>query len=375
MSVGEKKASKHSKASEESGFNVRNGLLLAIPIALAMRWLDASPSLVFLVSLVAIYPLAEIMAEATEALSATLGSTVGGLLNASLNNAPEIIIAMFALKNGLGEVVKASITGSILIELLFGLGLAMFVGGLKHGTQRFDEETIQIHAGLLTLCGFGLIIPAVFSLSSPKEELELSWEICVVLLLIYLTSLGITLFRKVEAEPGDVSVMPEVGLGEAPAEVWSRGKSLTVLTVSTLVLAVMSEVVTDALEPTSAQLGLTPIFSGIILLAGAGGIGEIISAVRFAGNNKMDLAIEASIGSSIQMILLAVPLLVFSAPLLGVKMNLLFTSVEVMSIVLTVVVIRTITNDGRSTWLEGLMLLAVYFMLAIGFYYLPVSAA
>lgn len=374
MSVVAKKASKHPKAPEGSGFSVRNGLLLAIPIALAMRWLDASPSLVFLVSLVAIYPLAEIMAEATEALSATLGPTVGGLLNASLNNAPEIIIAMFALKNGLGEVVKASITGSILIELLFGLGLAMFVGGLKHGTQRFDEETIQIHAGLLTLCGFGLIIPAVFSLSSPKEELELSWEICVVLLLIYLTSLGITLFRKVEAEPGDVAVMPEVGLGEAPAEVWSRGKSLTVLTVSTLVLAVMSEVVTDALEPTSAQLGLTPIFSGIILLAGAGGIGEIISAVRFAGNNKMDLAIEASVGSSIQMILLAVPLLIFSAPLLGVKMDLLFTSVEVMSIVLTVVVIRTITNDGRSTWLEGLMLLAVYFMLAIGFYYLPASA-
>jgi len=375
MSVGENQESNHPAEPEGSVFSVRNGLLLAIPIALALRWLDASPSLVFLVSLVAIYPLAEIMAEATEALSATLGSTVGGLLNASLNNAPEIIIAMFALKNGLGEVVKASITGSILIELLFGLGLAMFVGGLKHGTQRFDEESIQIHAGLLTLCGFGLIIPAVFSLSSPKEELELSWEICVVLLLIYLTSLGITLFRKVEAEPGDVTVLPEVAPGEAPAEVWSRGKSLTVLTVSTLVLAVMSEVVTDALEPTSAQLGLTPIFSGIILLAGAGGIGEIISAVRFAGNNKMDLAIEASIGSSIQMILLAVPLLVFSAPLLGANMNLLFTSVEVMSIVLTVVVIRTITNDGRSTWLEGLMLLAVYFMLAIGFYYLPATAS
>ncbi len=147
------------------------------------------------------------------------------------------------------------------------------------------------------------------------------------------------------------------------------------LTGATLALAVMSEVVTDALEPTSEQLGLTPVFSGIILLAGAGGIGEIISASRFARNNNMDLAIEASIGSSIQMILLAVPLLIFSAPLLGVKMNLLFSPVEVMAIVLTIVAIRNLTSDGRSTWIEGLMLLAVYLMLAIGFFYLPVEAA
>jgi Ca2+:H+ antiporter len=357
----------------QGGIPVKNWLLLAIPVALALRWFGANSILVFGASLVAIYPLAEVMAEATEALAETLGPTVGGLLNASLNNAPEIIIAMFALKNGLGDVVKASITGSILVELLFGLGLAMFLGGLKHGVQRFNEEAIQINGGLLTLAGFGLVIPAVFHLSSPKAENELSWEICTVLLLIYFVNLGITLFRQTPEAVGGVSQTVPERDEEAHGEKWSGGKALGVLTVATLALAVMSEVVTDALEPTSEQLGLTPVFSGIILLAGAGGVGEIISATRFARNNKMDLAIEASIGSSIQMILLAVPLLVFSAPLLGVGMNLLFTPVEVIAIVLTIVAIRNLTSDGRSTWLEGLMLLAVYFMLAIGFYYLPVD--
>jgi Ca2+:H+ antiporter len=376
MSPTPNKPASGRAAAEPHGsiLSLRNGLLLAIPIALVLRWLDASPILVFLVSLVAIYPLAELMAEATEALAATLGPTIGGLLNASLNNAPEIIIALFALKNGLGDVVKASITGSILVELLFGLGLAMFLGGLRHGPQRFNEEAIQINAGLLTLCAFGLIIPAIFHLASPKAEEELSWEISAILFLVYAVNLGSTLFRTKEVPVGAVSrtVPGEAEAGES-APSWSQGKAAGVLVVATLVLAVMSEVVTDALEPTSKQLGLTDVFSGIILLAGAGGIGEIISATRFARGNQMDLAIEASVGSSIQMILLAVPILVFSAPLLGVDMDLLFTPFEVAALVLTTVAIRNLTADGRSTWIEGLMLLAVYFMLAIGFFYLPAS--
>lgn len=355
-------------------FSLRNGLLLAIPAALVLRGLDANSILVFVVSLLAIYPLAELMAEATEALAATLGPTLGGLLNASLNNAPEIIIALFALKNGLGEVVKASITGSILVELLFGLGLAMFMGGLKHGPQRFNVEAIQINAGLLTLCAFGLIIPAVFHLSSPVAEEELSREISFILLLVYAANLGSTLFRTKEMPAGSVSrTVPDEEESGVVGHTWSQGKAAGVLVVATLVLAVMSEVVTDALEPTSKQLGLSDVFSGIILLAGAGGIGEIISATRFARGNQMDLAIEASVGSSIQMILLAVPILVFSAPFLGVEMDLRFTSFEVAALVLTTVAIRNLTADGRSTWIEGLMLLAVYFMLAIGFYYLPAS--
>lgn len=378
MTTVDKKVTGGSGNAEDaaSPFSIRTWLLLAIPIALALRWFDANPILVFAASLIAIYPLAELMGEATEALAATLGPTIGGLLNATLNNAPEIIIAMFALKNGLGDVVKASITGSILVELLFGLGLAMFLGGLRHGTQRFNEEAIQINAGLLTLCGFGLVIPAIFHISSPRAEGELSWEISLILLIVYASNLGKTLFPKKADPASTVSPMdPDQSEAGEPLVVWSQGKSTAVLTVATLAMAVMSEVVTDALEPTSQQLGLTAVFSGIILLAGAGGVGEVISATRFARNNKMDLAIEASIGSSIQMILLAVPLLIFSAPLLGEHMDLLFTPFEVAAMVMTIVVVRNLTADGRSTWIEGMMLLAVYLMLAIGFFYLPADAA
>lgn len=378
MSIDNAKASGRGETTEPEspGFSLKYWLLLAVPVALALYFFHANSILVFAVSLVAIYPLAEMMAEATEALAETLGPTIGGLLNASLNNAPEIIIALFALKNGLGEVVKASITGSILVELLFGLGLAMLLGGLRNGPQQFNVEAIQINAGLLTLCSFGLIIPAIFHLSSPKAEEELSWEICLVLFIVYAVNLGSTLFRKKEVPAGAVSqTVPSEREGGEPSPAWSQGKAWGVLVAATLVLAVMSEVVTDALEPTSKQLGLSDVFSGIILLAGAGGIGEIISATRFARNNQMDLAIEASVGSSIQMILLAVPILVFSAPLLGEEMDLLFTPFEVAALVLTTVVIRNLTADGRSTWIEGLMLLAVYIMLAIGFYYLPVGAS
>ena len=377
MSLGNQQVPIESEQEmAEKSVSVTTWLLLAIPIALILRWVDASPTLIFLISLVAIYPLAEFMGEATESLAVYMGPTIGGLLNATLNNAPEIIIAMFALKKGLGDVVKASITGSILVELLFGLGLAMFLGGLKHGTQRFNQEAIQINAGLLTLCAFGLVIPAIFHISSPKAEQELSWEIAGILLIIYAANLGRALFQKSATPIGTIqSKAPKLTVdSEEPSAEWSLNKSIWVLTISTLVLAVMSEVVTDALEPTSEQLGLTPVFSGIILLAGAGGVGEIISATRFARNNNMDLAIEASIGSSIQMILFAVPLLIFSAPLFGEHMDLLFTSFEVISMVLTVVVIHNLTADGRSTWIEGMMLLAVYLMLAVGFFYLPIES-
>jgi len=374
MSLGNQQVPIESEQEmAEKSVSVTTWLLLAIPIALILRWVDASPTLIFLISLVAIYPLAEFMGEATESLAVYMGPTIGGLLNATLNNAPEIIIAMFALKKGLGDVVKASITGSILVELLFGLGLAMFLGGLKHGTQRFNQEAIQINAGLLTLCA---LIPAIFHISSPKAEQELSWEIAGILLIIYAANLGRALFQKSATPIGTIqSKAPKLTVdSEEPSAEWSLNKSIWVLTISTLVLAVMSEVVTDALEPTSEQLGLTPVFSGIILLAGAGGVGEIISATRFARNNNMDLAIEASIGSSIQMILFAVPLLIFSAPLFGEHMDLLFTSFEVISMVLTVVVIHNLTADGRSTWIEGMMLLAVYLMLAVGFFYLPIES-
>lgn len=357
----------HAKSGKSKvGFNPL-WLLWLVPICLVLRWLDFSPVWIFLTALGAIYALAELMAEATEKLASTLGPTLGGLLNASLNNAPEIIIAFFALKHGLGDVVKASITGSILVELLLGLGLGMMLGGLRNGTQNFSQTSVQANTGLLTLCSFALIIPALFHLGAGDKEIELSRDISLILLLMYLVKLGTSLKPSLQKQPA---------CGETPKKKEtseSQGRASTILVASTLGLAVMSEVITDALEPTSKILGLSDLFSGIILLAGAGGIGEIVSTTRFALNNKMDLAIEASVGSSVQMILFAVPLLIFGAPLVGTEMNLLFSQFEIATILLTTVIIRILTMDGSSTWFEGMMLVALYLMLGIGFYHLPAT--
>lgn len=342
-------------------------LLILIPVCLVLRSLDFSPVWIFLTALGAIYALAELMADATEKLASTLGPTMGGLLNASLNNAPEIIIAFFALKHGLYDVVKASITGSILVELLLGLGLGMMLGGLRNGTQNFSQTSIRMNTGLLTLCSFALIIPALFHLGAGDKEIELSRHISLILLLIYLVKLATNLNPSSQKKHE-----PKENPTKNGAE-GKQGRAATLLLVSTLGLAVMSEVITDALEPTSKMLGLSDLFSGIILLAGAGGIGEIVSTTRFALNNKMDLAIEASVGSSIQMILFAVPLLIFGAPLVGSEMNLLFSPFEIATILLTSVIIRILTMDGSSNWFEGMMLVALYLMLGIGFYHLPAS--
>lgn len=357
----------HAHANKfKVGFNPL-WLLVLVPICLALRWLEASPVWIFITALGAIYALAELMADATEKLANTLGPTLGGLLNATLNNAPEIIIAFFALKHGLGDVVKASITGSILVELLLGLGLGMMLGGLRNGTQKFSPTSIKMNTGLLTLCSFALIIPALFHLGAGDEEIELSRDISLILLLIYAVKLVTSLKPIHRKKP-----VPEEALKKREATE-SKGRAGTILVASTLGLAVMSEVITDALEPTSKLLGLSDLFSGIILLAGAGGIGEIVSTTRFALNNKMDLAIEASVGSSIQMILFAVPLLIFGAPLVGSEMNLLFSQFEIATILLTSVIIRILTMDGASTWFEGMMLVALYLMLGIGFYHLPAA--
>src|SRR6516162_1827211 len=244
-----------------------NWLLAFVPIALGLNWFGANPILVFAASALSIMPLAELMGSATESLSKTLGETIGGLLNASLNNAPEIIIAAFALRQGLVPIVKASLTGSIVGNLLFGLGLAMFAGGVKYRRQSFDPQVAQVNSGLLTLASFGLIIPAVFLFSASSER-EISLEVSVILFLVYLASLAYTVVTSkaalgkdaVKAELKEKGVRPDEI--EEPGPEMSRNRAIGLLVVVTLVLAVMSEVMTGAIEPTAESLRLTPVFAG-----------------------------------------------------------------------------------------------------------------
>jgi Ca2+:H+ antiporter len=353
-----------------------NWLLVFIPVALALHWYGANPIVVFAASALALVPLAALMGEATDALADFVGPTWGGLLSASLGNAPEIIIGFFALRRGLVAVVKSSLSGSIIGNLLFGLGLSMVFGGIKNGTQKFDLGVANMNSGLLMLAASGLIVPAVFHFNSPDVTRSISLEIAAVLFAVYLGSLLFTLLtsspamgkEKVKAEvPGAAAtVAAETG--------WGRNKALGILALVTIALAIMSEILTDAIEPASRSMGLTPIFAGVFLLALVGNVAELFNAVTFARMDKMDLALGVTVGASLQVALLVAPVLVFASGLVGQPMDLLFTGYEVVAVGLSVLLARQLIGNGKSNWLEGLMLLGVYAMLGIGFFYLPAQA-
>jgi Ca2+:H+ antiporter len=303
-------------------------------------------------------------------------------LNATLGNAPEIIIALFALHKGLIDIVKASLTGSIVGNLLFGLGASMIAGGLKvRGEQRFDSHVARMNGALLTLASFGLIIPAIYRLSpSAGKETgkEVSLEISAILFLAYLASVVFTMVmsKPVVGEAGVKAEKEEAGAEPAGVEEeekvgWSRNQAMAILATVTIGLAIMSEVLTGALDPAATSLGLTPRFAGVFLLALVGNAAELFNAIRFARKDKMDLAIGITVGASTQVALLVAPILVFAGAFMGQDMNLLFSPYEMWAVILAVYITRNLIYDGGSNWLEGLVLIALYFMLGIGFFYLP----
>jgi Ca2+:H+ antiporter len=357
-------------------------LLLFIPVAIALDWFGFNPVLVFLASALAIVPLAGLMGDATEALAEYLGPTLGGLLNATLGNAPEIIISLFALNRGLIRIVKSSLTGSIIGNLLFGLGVSMFAGGLKVKCQTFDSNVARMNGALLILASFGLVIPAFYRMGPGGIGAghHISMEISVILFIVYAASLVYTLVtdRPVVGKSGVKSEKKDAGTEPEEDEVevgWSRNKALGILAAVAIGLGIMSEVLTGALEPAADSLGLTPMFAGVFVLALVGNGAELLNAVRYARKDKMDLAIGVTVGASTQVALLVAPILVFAGHLLGQDMNLLFTPYEVWAVIMAVFITRILIYDGNSTWLEGLMLIAIYFMLAIGFFHLPPEAA
>lgn len=339
-------------------------MLIFVPISIALRWTHVEPIWVFAASCLAIVPLADRLAKATEQLAEILGPTLGGMLNATLGNAPEMIIGGFALSKGLHTVVKASISGSILMNLLLSLGIAMTVGGIGRQRQTFNKTGAGVSAALLTLASIGLIVPALFRLTSPSKEGELSLEIAAVLFVLYLLSLLFTLgthrqlFATVESSD------------ESPHKPRARiGGTLAKLAAVTGLLALCSESMTDSLVPAIKVLGLSQAFAGIIVLASLGNIAELFSAARFARADKMDLAVGTTVGASTQVALAVAPILVFASHFMVKPLDLLFSPVEIVAITLAVVVTGQFTRDGESHWLEGAMLIAVYLLFAMGFYF------
>jgi Ca2+:H+ antiporter len=361
-----------------------NWLLVFVPVAIIVHWLKFDPIAQFVVSALAIVPLAGLMGDATEALAEYLGPALGGLLSATLGNAPEIIISVFALRRGLVDIVKSSLTGSIIGNLLLGLGLSMIAGGLKVKMQSFNSRAARVNGALLVLAAFGLIVPAIYGTIPAGEKHpapRLSLEISVILFLVYLSSLVFTLVthKAVVGKAGVQAEKKEQGepsaLVDEPEVLWSRNKALGVLAAVAIALAFMSEILTDAVDPAATKMGFTPVFAGVFLLATVGNAAELLNAIRFARRDKMDLAIGITVGASTQVALLVAPILVFVGFFLGQDMNLLFNRYEMWAVILAVFITRTLIYDGESTWLEGLMLLAIYLMLGIAFFHLSPEAA
>jgi Ca2+:H+ antiporter len=353
-------------------------LLVFVPAALALELAHAAPMLVFAVSGLAIVPLAGLMGKATEHLSARLGAGLGGLLNASFGNAAELIIALLALRRGLHDVVKASITGSIIGNLLLVLGLAILLGGVRFERQTFNRTAAGMGATLLALSAAALIVPALFhyvatggigGAASVATERELSLEIAIVLFLTYLLSLVFALRTHRHVYDGHVGRQGAEALGTGH---WSRRRSLGVLVLATGGVALMAEVLVGAVEATAAALGMTEVFVGVILVAIIGNAAEHSTAVLVALRNQMDLAFNIALGSSIQVALFVAPVLVFASYLIGgAPMDLLFTPFEVIAVALTVGLVSLVTMDGESHWMEGVQLLALYAILGLAFFFLP----
>lgn len=359
--------------------NLLNWLLIFVPIAVVLEFMPHHNAIaIFVTSCLAIIPLAGWMGRATEHLAERLGEGIGGLLNATFGNAAELIIALMALRAGLFEVVKASITGSIIGNILLVLGLSILLGGLKYPRQVFNKTAATLGATMLALSAIALMMPAVFHflvVGKPNvREQDLSLEIAIVLIVTYVLSLIFTLRTHAHLYVGGAH--NEEGQAEGDeargTHGWSQTRSLVTLLIATALVAVMSEFLVGAVEEASASLGMTQIFVGVILVAIIGNAAEHSTAILVALKNKMDLALNIAIGSSMQIALFVAPVLVLVSYLFGKPMDLIFTPLEVVTISVSVLIVALIAQDGESNWMEGVLLLAVYAILGLTFYWLPV---
>ena len=350
----------------EHGLDV---LLVFVPVAAILHYSHSSPLWTFAASGLAIIPLAGWMGKATEGLAARLGAGVGGLLNATFGNAAEMIIAFQGLRAGLTEVVKASLTGSILGNILLVLGVSAVAGGLRHKTQTFNRTAATMSATMMALSAIALLVPAVFHwVTGGRSNAEdgLSLEISIVLFTTYCLSLVFALKTHKDLYHGEQA-------RHGGSHAMKPKAAVPVLVGATVLVAWMSELLVHAVEPASRAMGMTEVFVGVIVVAVIGNAAEHSTAVLVAMKNQMDLAYHIAVGSSMQIALFVAPVLVFSSYAIGPPMNLLFTSFEVITVGLGVLVVSLVAVDGESNWMEGVLLLAVYSIFALAFFFLPGS--
>ena len=350
-------------------------LLLFIPVSIAAHFLEWGETVVFITAALGIIPLAGYMGTATEEIAVVTGPNIGGLLNATFGNATELILAFIALKAGLIEVVKATITGSIVSNLLLVMGFSMLLGGLRFKEQKFQPTAARLNASSMNLAVIAILLPtAVEYTSTGIGEVtlqQLSVAVAVVLILVY----GLTLLFSMKTH----SYLYDVGVAELEVEETEEAKPevnlwfwVFILLVVTLAVAIESELLVDSLEVATTSLGLTALFTGVILLPIIGNAAEHATAVTVAMKNKMDLSVSVAVGSSMQIALFVAPVLVIAGWIIGQPMDLNFNPFELVAVTVAVLIANSISSDGESNWLEGSLLLATYAVLGLAFYFHPV---
>jgi Ca2+:H+ antiporter len=343
-------------------------LLLGFPLAVLGSLLHWNPTINFVTACIGLVPLAGLIGEATEALSVKTGPKIGGFLNATLGNAAELIITITAIKAGLLDLVKASITGSIIGNLLLVTGFSVFLGGLKNGVQRFNRTHATINATMLVLGVIALSVPSLFNHTLSGAQLSIatteaiSLGVAGVMIVLYVLGLIYSL-RATD------SAMTMTTASEAPR--WSINTSLIVLTTSTAAVVWLSEILVNAVDAVMVASGLSEFFLGIILIPIIGNVAEHLVAVQVAIKNKIELSLEIALGSSLQIALFVAPVLVFVSLAFGQQLNLVFNQFELLAVVAAVIVAALVSSDGETNWLEGAQLIAVYIILGVAFFFLP----
>jgi Ca2+:H+ antiporter len=365
---------------------VKNPIFLAllgfVPLSIVAETQHWGELTVFVCAAIAIIPLAGWMGTATEEIAIVVGPTIGGLLNATFGNATELIIAIIALRAGFIDVVKASITGSIIGNLLLVLGLSMLLGGLRYKEQKFPPEAARLNASAMNLAVIALLLPTAVQYTSSGVSENVLQQLSVAVAIVLIGVYGLTLLFSMkthshlyevayEVASVDLDEDAEGGADHIKPNIWLWSG---VLLVMTLLVAIESELLVGSLEVATESLGLTRLFTGVILLPIVGNAAEHATAVTVAMKNKMDLSIAVAMGSSMQIALFVAPLLVIIGWFIGQPMDLDFNPFELVAVTVAVLITNSISSDGSSNWLEGTLLLATYAILGLAFYFHPVMA-
>jgi Ca2+:H+ antiporter len=356
-----------------------NWLLVFIPVALVLEWLHVAEPWIFFAAALAIVPVAALIVRSTEQVATYTGPTIGGLLNASFGNAPELIVALVALRAGLLDMVRASLIGGILANLLLALGIAFFAGGLRYHTQTYNAAAARLYGSMMLIASFSLIVPSAFSrLLAPEETVRaeslLNFGLAAVLLVAY----ALYLLFQLKTHPDEFVGQPgalEDKEAAAHGPRWSLGRAITSLLVASVAAAFMSEILVGAAQGTGEALGMSEIFIGVVFLAIVGGAAGPPAAVVMALRNKMDLSLGIALGAAIQIALFVAPVLVIASIFVAPQpLELSFTRGEVGALFMGALIGAVVAGDGRSNWFKGVQLVAVYLIIALMFYFIPGTA-